>query len=516
MSTKKNTALGKTIHDCLPLINTNYLPPKTPEHKNLPTASSYSSSSSTSTIYMSPPSKTILEKQHKNLKTQNQHKHACHNPKIPFHISIDKLSLSQSYPTKPINNQSPISITTTTSPSPLTQDGRRWINLGGNILQRIRDLPQTPRWSPNTSLTMERASDPFGQLLQELDLNIIPTFCHGPSTTVLRLCRKTDIHITTNDMRDIISHNSPIYHESLVLGLELLCATYNSSYVDPSFIPILKTQGWSKVEKRFSETELRHRIDHPFYGYPSIAIPVHVGGSHWVALCRRIINGITYFLYADDLNNHTTEYNLRRLIKNCTCPNFCPSNSQWINCSTPNFQPHSNECGPRTMLALAVMVTHPAPHHKILQPYISTNLAQNSRYWMSLTLLTGMIILLPPSPIDNVDQLPNIIESSPHTLIQWDTDLDSQTPTPKISHKEIPLPTDTLTSAQSQKGHIHQMVLPKIIGAQKVLNDTARQQPQKQRKTIRPPTQLTLFDTGAFEPPTDLVTPDFGAINHKT
>jgi hypothetical protein len=35
-------------------------------------------------------------------------------------------------------------------------------------------------------------------------------------------------------------------------------------------------------------------------------------------------------------------------------------------------------------------------------------------------------------------------------------------------------------------------------------------------KTIRLPTQLTLFDTGAFEPPTDLVTPDFGAINHKT
>jgi hypothetical protein len=92
---------------------------------------------------------------------------------------------------------------------------------------------------------------------------------------------------------------------------------------------------------------------------------------------------------------------------------------------------------------------------------------------MSLTLLTGMIILLPPSPVDNVNQLPKIIKSSPHTLIQWDTDLNSQTPTPKISHKEIPLPTDTLTSAQSQKGHIHQTVLPKIIGAQKVLNNTA-------------------------------------------
>ncbi len=105
---------------------------------------------------------------------------------------------------------------------------------------------------------------------------------------------------------------------------------------------------------------------------------------------------------------------------------------------------------------------------EILQPYISTNLAQNSRHWMSLTLLTGMIILLPPSPVDNVNQLPKIIKSSPHTLIQWDTDLNSQTPTPKISHKEIPLPTDTLTSAQSQKGHIHQMVLPKKELVQKL------------------------------------------------
>jgi hypothetical protein len=148
MSTNKSTALGKTIHVCLPLINTNYQPPETPEYKILSTTSSYSSSSSTSTFYMSPPSKTIIEKQHKNQKTQNQHKHACYNPKTPLHISIDKPSLYQSYPTKPTNNQSPISITTTTSPSPPTQDSRCWINLGGNILQRIRDLPQTPRWSP--------------------------------------------------------------------------------------------------------------------------------------------------------------------------------------------------------------------------------------------------------------------------------------------------------------------------------------------------------------------------------
>jgi len=208
-----------------------------------------------------------------------------------------------------------------------------------------------------------------------------------------------------------------MYHESLILCLELICTTYNSSFVDPSFIPTLRTQGWRAVARRFqsstSNLDLDFPPDRPALNHPSIAIPVHVNGDHWTAFCRRIINGVTYFYYADDMNIPTIQLSIKRLIMKNTDPEFCPPNSIWVNCTTPKFRPHSNECGPRTMLALAIMITHPVPHKNMLHPYISTNLAQNSQHWMSITLLTGMLMLLPPTQEEALMTTPNYIESQP-------------------------------------------------------------------------------------------------------
>lgn len=296
-----------------------------------------------------------------------------------------------------------------TSPSPhlnRTIDTRQWSNLGGNVLQRIRNLPQTPEWQPSTILPLSPPStDPFTQLLQQLDLTIIPSYCQGNTATTLRLFRAPDIHITNKDLRDIISHNTPIYHESLILMLELISHQYDSCYLDPSFIPTLSTLGWEAVKNRFT-TQHTYRVDKPSLDHHSIAIPVHVNGFHWASICRRQLNGTTCFFYADDLNSPTIEHNLKRLLMKGTCPELCPPTAQWINCTTPNFLPHSLECGPRSMLAMAVMITHPAPHKDMLLQYISPNLAQNSRHWMSYTLLTGMITLLPPSRSINQQPFP--------------------------------------------------------------------------------------------------------------
>ena len=520
MSTSKIAASGETIKARLPSSQNPTQTPTSPTPLIFTsTKSIISTTSNTSMLSKSSSSSSLssilipnqITKQNKNQKIHTQHKNTYNTNKQPLQSST-KLS--------------PIIIQTEYhSPSPI-QDTRRWCNLGGNVLQRIRDPPQSPQWKPQVVLPKADSADPFGQLLQQFDLEVIKLYCQGPSTTILRLFRKTDIHITNKDIRDIISHNSPIYHESLVLGLELLCATYNSSYVDPSFIPTLKTLGWSAVAPRFSPTNLRHRIDRPSYAHPSIAIPIHIGGFHWAALCRRIINGITYFFYADDLNSRTIEHELKRLIMKCTNPDLCPANSQWINCSTPIFRPHSNECGPRTMLALAVMVTHPAPHHNMLQPYMSTNLAQHSRHWMSFTLLTGIIMLLPPSPTNDMDQPPPAIVSSPHTLIQWDIDSASRdlpqqsnhrstqhSSSPSLGNDKSPSTRskNIKTNDQSHRPYSLHSTLPKIIGAQTTLPKRAahNKTKQPQRKLLQPPSQLTLFDTRIFTPITEPTAPDF-------
>jgi len=154
-----------------------------------------------------------------------------------------------------------------------------------------------------------------------------------------------------------------IFHELIVLSLETICLQENSHYLDPSFIDILKNQDWQVVSRRFWPPNSIHR---PSLLSPAIAILVHVSNCHWVALSRRIIKNTIVFLYADDLNNPRTEQEIRELITTSTPREFAPPDSIWIHCKTSTSTPDSNKCGPRTVLALAVMMSHPNPNEFIL------------------------------------------------------------------------------------------------------------------------------------------------------
>lgn len=139
----------------------------------------------------------------------------------------------------------------------------------------------------------------------------------------MQVKRQPDTHLTTRDLRDILNHNTPIYHESLILSLEVICTAYDGIYLDPSFISTLRTQGWEGVSNRFVPAQCS-TIAQPHLHHPNIAIPVHINGDHWVALCRRVIQGTTYFYYADDLNSPRIETTIRRLLQHHSCEEFAP------------------------------------------------------------------------------------------------------------------------------------------------------------------------------------------------
>jgi len=312
------------------------------------------------------------------------------------------------------NHQTP-----TFTPPPLYP--RHWRNIGGNILQILSNPPQVPVWNPIVKLPIEtNTTHPFGQRLQQHYLPLITHYCQGNSV-IIQSFRKPNIHITTKDLRDIISPNTPIYHENLILSLELLCSHHEGAYLDPSFYPTLRDRGWTDLKRRFASSDQQFKIDKPSFKHPIIAIPIHIKGNHWTTLCRRIINGVTYFYYADNLNNARIENTIKHQIFHNTDSTFCPTKSQWITCATPNFTPHQNECGPHTILALAVLMSHPAPHPAILHPYISPNLVQYCRTWMSLLLTSGMAPLLLYTSVDlSTDLHSNRILATPFTMLQWD------------------------------------------------------------------------------------------------
>jgi len=66
-------------------------------------------------------------------------------------------------------------------------------------------------------------------------------------------------------------------------------------------------------------------------------------------------------------------------------------------------------------------MSHPAPHPAVLHPYISPNLAQYCRTWMSLLLTSGMAPLLLYTSVDlSTDLHSNRILATPFTMLQWD------------------------------------------------------------------------------------------------
>lgn len=168
-----------------------------------------------------------------------------------------------------------------------------------------------------------------------------------------------------------------------------------------------------------------------------ILIPYHVHENHWVAVsCYEINNEVTFY-YADDLNCQQTEIIVKhRLSTANTDPVFHPIGSNWINCANYTYTPHSNECGPRTLMALTVMGLHTTPHPNMLLPFMHPNIAQICRSWVAKTIITSNF---DPTPfLSTITTDPQSVPhhnshthpSSPANLIQWEPAIDFVSPPP--------------------------------------------------------------------------------------
>jgi hypothetical protein len=118
-------------------------------------------------------------------------------------------------------------------------------------------------------------------------------------------------------------------------------------------------------------------------------IPIHMHVSHWVALVCCVVSGKVPFLHADDLNITNIEKEIKQTIQNLADSTFYPSSATWIKCKSLTYFLHSNECGPRTMLALYIMSIHTEIHEKRLLLYMYCNLAQFARVWAAYIIIGG-------------------------------------------------------------------------------------------------------------------------------
>jgi len=200
-------------------------------------------------------------------------------------------------------------------------------------------------------------------------------------------------YITNNSFVNLLTFHSPIDDSIMHHILHILYQTNSSfKFLDTNFSSSLIQKGWSHAYQKFFLHENTSRFAQstkvkPTLSAEIILIPFFIHASHWVAIVRRLIDGKVHFFYSDDLNSTNTYESIRSLFTTSTPEIFHPHDSTWVKIHAFTYVPHSNECGPRALLALLTIATHPSPHENILLPFMHGNLAQICRWWLAKAIL---------------------------------------------------------------------------------------------------------------------------------
>jgi len=247
------------------------------------------------------------------------------------------------------------------------------------ILRTAVLSPITSQWRPPCSLPTRRGNHPVERLIPPQSYQLIQTATQqAPTDVIAYLKEERAVNVTAKCIRELISYGSMTRDTIINTFLAVLCAEHNLTFLYTFFIHIMRRdKSWIPLQNWFAPT-----TDLEKFSYPSLAsntpilIPCHVNGAHWVGVVRRVYQDTVYFMYADDLNLPHTEQQIRRLLQTYSSPAFYPQGSIWLHCKSVTYQPHSNECGPRTLFALAAMALHPTPTEDLLLSFMHPNLAQ--------------------------------------------------------------------------------------------------------------------------------------------
>jgi len=327
-------------------------------------------------------------------------------------------------------------------------------------------------------------------------------YCNRPAEVIfVQHVTKGEMHVTTKDLRDLLSHNKSIADETITLYLELLTVQCNLAFLATNTIPKLRREGWATVQRSFASFRNRRRTNTrpALTGEPVLIIPCFVDGCHWVTVVRREMRGQVKFFLADDLNSPSTAQDIKQLLSAKNTSNvFSPPGSQWIVCKNYTYTPHSNECGPRSLVAATILALHPNPTNYALLSCMHPNLAQISRTWVAMSLLTNNInqdaILSLFTPSQGSFPRTTRVESNPSYLIPWSThhQVRPTSQTTKNSIKEMCSLKEEETTSMSSRSHPTKSVKRKVNIPQKrnAMNDIPTRQSTKLAQPARHQVQL--------------------------
>jgi hypothetical protein len=107
--------------------------------------------------------------------------------------------------------------------SPKTYGGGK----GNPILLSELDPESSVHWRPLPQLPYGRSTHPLDIACTQQSLTNLVQYCNRPATVIFaQHYIKKEMHITTTDLRDLLSHSKPIADETITLYLVLLTTQY--------------------------------------------------------------------------------------------------------------------------------------------------------------------------------------------------------------------------------------------------------------------------------------------------
>lgn len=153
------------------------------------------------------------------------------------------------------------------------------------IMQIAANLNQKVPWQPTRPLPVQRGEHPIESLLEPTSFQaILLATQQNPEDVVTYLTTIREQHVTTNGLRELMSHGEMTNDTILNTFLAILCAQQGLKFLSTYFLHILKhDKTWSDLVSWFATSVDLEDYSHPILNSRQpILIPCHVHGAHWV------------------------------------------------------------------------------------------------------------------------------------------------------------------------------------------------------------------------------------------
>jgi hypothetical protein len=141
-------------------------------------------------------------------------------------------------------------------------------------------------WVLDAAFQVGRTDHSIDNLISDQDIAHIKLYARQASNMKLTYVTSHHLtHITTEYLRELLSHGTMIIDNVLNVFLDILCHSEWIHYLSTYFLTMLRLEkNWPRLKRWFSSSPEKTRPHKPAMDSTAILIPCHVGGNHWVAL----------------------------------------------------------------------------------------------------------------------------------------------------------------------------------------------------------------------------------------